>query len=94
MAESSPSGLKTLWKKEKSLVTSNFAFSHSVFKRLLLQTRRSHSLFGSVNSIPNDKILDGSKLKAFADDKMNVNERLKFGLGRVENTVGKGENAG
>ena len=25
---------------------------------------------------------------------MNVNERLKFGLGRVENIVGKGENAG
>ena len=44
--------------------------------------------------LPNDKILDYSKLKAFADDKINVNEKLKFGLGRVENIVGKGENAG
>ena len=34
------------------------------------------------------------KLKAFADDKMNVNQKLKFDLERVENIVGKGENAG
>ena len=35
MAESSPRGLKILWgKKEKLLVTSNFSFSHTVFKRL------------------------------------------------------------
>ena len=47
-----------------------------------------------VNSIPNDKILDWSKLKVFADDKISVNEKLKFGLERVENIVGKGENAG
>ena len=25
---------------------------------------------------------------------MNLNEKLKFGFGRVENIVGKGENAG
>ena len=40
------------------------------------------------------KILDGSKLKAFADNKMNMIEKLKWVLGRVENIVGKGENAG
>ena len=40
------------------------------------------------------KILDWSKLKAFADNKINVAEKLKFILGRVENIVGKGENAG
>ena len=38
-------------------------------------------------------MLESSKLKAFADDKINVIEKLKFGLGRVENIVGKGENA-
>ena len=32
-------------------------------------------------------------MKAFADNK-NMNKKLKFGLGRVENIVGKGENAG
>ena len=48
----------------------------------------------AVNSLQNDNILDLSKLKAFADDKLNVPEKLKFILRRVENIVGKGENAG
>ena len=39
MAESSKKGKKTLWEKEKLHVTSNFSFSHSVFKKLLRQTR-------------------------------------------------------
>ena len=40
------------------------------------------------------KNLDRSTLKAIADDKINVNKKLKFDMGRVENIVGKGENAG
>ena len=32
--------------KEKLLVTSNFSFSHCVFKRLVLQTRKNQGLFG------------------------------------------------
>ena len=32
--------------KEKLLVTSNFPFSHSVFKRLVLQTVKNQGLFG------------------------------------------------
>ena len=47
-----------------------------------------------VNSLPNDNFLDLSKLKAFTDDKFKVSEKLKFVLGKVENIVGKGENAG
>ena len=31
--------------------------------------------------------------KAYADDKINVTEKLKFVLERAENIVGKGENA-
>ena len=47
------------------------------------------------NSLPNGKILDWSKFKAFADDKLRVrSEKLKFVLGRVENIVGKEDNAG
>ena len=46
------------------------------------------------NSLPNGKILDLTKLKAFADDKINVTKMLQFALGSVENIVGKGENAG
>ena len=46
MAESSPNGSKTLWEKEKLLASSNFSFSHNVFKRLILQIRKSRGLFG------------------------------------------------
>ena len=46
MAESPPKGQKTMWEKEKLLVTSNFSFSHSVFKRLVLETRKNQGLFG------------------------------------------------
>ena len=35
-----------MWEKEKLLVTSNFSFSHSVFKRLVQQTRKNKVLFG------------------------------------------------
>ena len=48
----------------------------------------------ALNSLPNDKILDQSKLKAFGDDKTNATKKLKFVLEMVENILGKGENAG
>ena len=53
-------------------------------------------LFGAsrFNPLPNDKILDLSKLKAFADDKINVTQKFNFVFERIENIVGKGENAG
>ena len=38
--------------------------------------------------------LDRSKFRAFADDKINVIQKLKFVLRREENIMGKGENAG
>ena len=44
-AESSQNPQKTLWEKEKLLVTSNFSFSHSVFKRLVMQTCKNQGLF-------------------------------------------------
>ena len=47
-----------------------------------------------LNSLPNDKILDWSKLKAFADKNVIVTQNWTFALGREENIVGKGENAG
>ena len=46
-----------------------------------------------LNSFPNNKILDCSKLKAFADDKKIVTDNFKFVSRRAENIVGKGENA-
>ena len=47
----------------------------------------------SFNPLPNDKILDMTKLKAFADNKLKVVKMKIFIFDRVENTVGKGENA-
>ena len=39
-------------------------------------------------------MLDLSILKGIPGDNLNVNQKLKFALGRVENILGKGENAG
>ena len=50
--------------------------------------------FMVVLHLPNDKLFDWFRLKAFADDNINLNEKFKFRLGRVENIVGKRENAG
>ena len=46
------------------------------------------------NPLPNDKILALSKLKALADDKLNVAKIMISVSYWVENIVGKGENAG
>ena len=46
------------------------------------------------NLLPNDKIRRQSKLKASADDKIKPTRKQKSVLIRVENIVGKGENAG
>ena len=47
-----------------------------------------------INSLPNDTILDVTKLKAFADDKINIAQMMVSVFDRIENIVGKGENAG
>ena len=44
--------------------------------------------------LPNNKNFDMTKLKAFADDKLNVAKMMISLLNRKENNVGKGENAG
>ena len=41
------------------------------------------------DSLPNDKFLDVTKLKAFADDKSDVAKMLISLFDRIENTVGK-----
>ena len=42
----------------------------------------------------NDEILDWSKLKTFADNEIKVANVMIFVFDRIENIVGKGENAG
>ena len=53
-----------------------------------------HNLQIMTHSFPNNKILNWSKLKAFADDTLKVAKMMISLNDRVENTVGKGENAG
>ena len=47
-----------------------------------------------VYPLPNNKVLDMTKLKAFADDNLNTAKMTIALLYRVESTVRKGENAG
>ena len=72
------------WEKEKLLVTSNFSFSHSVFKRLVPQTRKNQGLFGKglinnflqyINSYHTNQTVNNPEGEAF------------------EKIVGEGENA-
>ena len=50
-----------------------------------------HDMTLDVSPLPDNKILEWSKLKAFADDKLNVTKMVISVLDRVENIVGKGE---
>ena len=60
------------------------------------QTERTNTirLPPTVNSLPNDKILDSSKSETFADNKINATSKFKFVSERIENILGKEENAG
>ena len=53
-----------------------------------------YNLVTSKMLFPNDKSLDLTKLIAFAEDKINSAQRMRFVFHRVGNIVGKGENAG
>ena len=52
------------------------------------------SLALNVHSILHELFLDWSKLKAFADDNLNVVQMMIYGLDRKEDIVRKGKNAG
>ena len=65
-------------------------FSHNVFYPFKSKWNNLNPL----NPLPNNKIFDVTKLKAFADDKLKVDRMLTFLRDTVENTLGKEENAG
>ena len=47
-------GKKTLWEKQKLLVSSKISISHSVLKRLVLQICKNQGLFGKgLNTLRN-----------------------------------------
>ena len=76
-----------------SILSSANAFkcSHHVLVINFYTILRKGKKFESINSLTKDLILVDAKLKAFADDKINLNEIV---LARIESRVGKGENAG
>ena len=51
-------------------------------------------IHGSINPLPNNKILEVTKLKAFADEKLNFAKMMIALFDKIENTMRKGENAG
>ena len=48
----------------------------------------------ALKPLPNDKVLDVNRLKAFAYDKLIIPKVTTSLFDRVENTLGKGENPG
>ena len=83
MTENHPNGQKTLWEKEKLLVTSYFSFSHSVFKRLVLQTHKNKGLFAQIVRF------DFYRITNIGENGALVFTCLQYKS--LENTVGKGE---
>ena len=90
----------SLWTVHPSILSRSFFFyrcSSQLFfffpshRLLCLVTLIDTSVCGErgINSLPNDKISDWSKLKAFSDDKVDVTEKVKFVLGREEKHCGK-----
>ena len=79
--------MENIVKKEKLLVPNNFSFSRNVFypKRYLF------SISNAFNPLPDDKVLDSSKLKEFADDNFKFDENERKLSKQVENSVGEGE---
>ena len=54
-------------------------------------TGNSFRMFVLINPLPDDTILDWSKLKQYADDNFKFDENSRKFSTWVENTVGKGE---
>ena len=61
---------------------------------LTLYQATKHYTSPKLTLLINDIFYDWIKLKELADDNIKVTQKLKFVLGRVENIVGIGENAG
>ena len=80
--------------KFSTLLKTNFNFSVKFIlsSAISFNLNKSKNLsFGRFNSLQNNKILHQSKLKTFADDKLNVTQMIITVFDRVENIVGKGE---
>ena len=61
-----------------------------LYQKIWIKIKPKH-IFHILNPLPNNKILDSSKLKELADDNFKFDENGRKFLKWVENTVGKGE---
>ena len=71
------------------LLVRKLGVTKPLLRRVISQRMQKSQLL----SLPNSKVLDWFKLKAFANEKLNVNEKFKLLLERVENNVRTGEHA-
>ena len=79
---------KTLWEKQKLFIASNFSFSYSVSKRLVLQTHKKQRLFGKGLTLHYE-----SKPKfSYPDRRSETKDEICPERG--ENIMAKRENAG
>ena len=60
---------------------------------MLHRSSKSVIQYQTFTPLPDGKILGLPKLKEFADDKLSVTQNVKVGSHRIENIVGKEENA-
>ena len=81
--------LKFVFQRVENIVRKggNASYRHSL---LFSQCFQKASVLGVINPLPHNKILDQTKLKAFADYKLNITKMIISVFDRVEN-VGKGE---
>ena len=77
-----PKSVENTIGKEKLHVTGNFPFptqfSKDTEKQVSVLELTLQKTGHCFNSVPNNKILDQTKLKAFADDKCNKNDNCFF----------------
>ena len=77
----------------KLYVNVTFSTNTSCFRLVQIESVCQQILLNYlISSLPHN-ILDWFKLEVFADKKVSASEEQKIVLGRVENIVGKGENA-
>ena len=78
----------------RSAKTVTFCNISVITENIYLKQARFQYFCKCIKSFPNDKFWDSSKLKAFADDKLNAVVMMIPLFNRAENTVEKGENVG
>ena len=70
---------------------SGFFFQRFIFETALLENEKVNCPWLCVDPLPSDKISGTSKMTA---KKLNMPKIIEFSFERVDNRVGKGENAG